>query len=156
MLTHFDKDGKAIMVDVTEKKETLREAVASGKIYMNEETFKRVKEGTVEKGDVLGVARVAGIMGAKKTSELIPMCHPLLLTGIKLEMILYSEELYIEVRSIVKVNGQTGVEMEGLTAVSVALLTIYDMCKAMDKKMYITDIKLCRKTGGKSGEFINE
>lgn len=156
MLTHFDKDGKAIMVDVTEKKETLREAIASGKIYMNEETFKKVKEGTIEKGDVLGVARVAGIMGAKKTSELIPMCHPLLLTGIKLEMILYPEELYIEVRSIVKVNGQTGVEMEGLTAVSIALLTIYDMCKAMDKKMYITDIKLCKKTGGKSGEFINE
>lgn len=156
MLTHFDEHGKAIMVDVTDKKETFREAVTSGKIYMSKETFNRVKNGGIEKGDVLGVARVAGIMAAKKTSDLIPMCHPLFITGIKIEFILCEKEFSIEARSIVKISGKTGVEMEGLTGVSVALLTIYDMCKAMDKKMYISDIKLCKKTGGKSGEFINE
>lgn len=156
MLTHFDEHGKAIMVDVTDKKETFREAVTSGKIYMSEETFNRVKNGGIEKGDVLGVARVAGIMAAKKTSDLIPMCHPLFITGIKIEFVLCEKEFSIEARSIVKISGKTGVEMEGLTGVSVALLTIYDMCKAMDKKMYISDIKLCKKTGGKSGEFINE
>ncbi len=156
MLTHFDEDGKAIMVDVTEKKETKRVAVTSGKITMNLETYNRVKEGTIEKGDVLGVARVAGIMAAKKTSDLIPMCHPLFLTGVEVEFNFLDGELAIEARVTVKTFGKTGVEMEALTAVSTTLLTIYDMCKAMDKSMIISDIKLCKKTGGKSGEFINE
>lgn len=156
MLTHFDEDGKAIMVDITEKKETKRVAVTSGKITMNLETYNRVKEGTIEKGDVLGVARVAGIMAAKKTSDLIPMCHPLFLTGVEVEFNFLDGELAIEARVTVKTFGKTGVEMEALTAVSTTLLTIYDMCKAMDKSMIISDIKLCKKTGGKSGEFINE
>lgn len=156
MLTHFDEDGKAIMVDVTEKKETKRVAVTSGKITMNLETYNRVKKGTIEKGDVLGVARVAGIMAAKKTSDLIPMCHPLFLTGVEVEFNFLDGELAIEARVTVKTFGKTGVEMEALTAVSTTLLTIYDMCKAMDKSMIISDIKLCKKTGGKSGEFINE
>lgn len=156
MLTHFDEDGKAIMVDVTEKKETKRVAVTSGKITMNLETYNRVKEGTIEKGDVLGVARVAGIMAAKKTNDLIPMCHPLFLTGVEVEFNFLDGELAIEARVTVKTFGKTGVEMEALTAVSTTLLTIYDMCKAMDKSMIISDIKLCKKTGGKSGEFINE
>lgn len=156
MLTHFDEDGKAIMVDVTEKKETKRVAVTSGKITMNLETYNRVKEGTIEKGDVLGVARVAGIMAAKKTSDLIPMCHPLFLTGVEVEFNFLDGELAIEARVTVKTFGKTGVEMEALTAVSTTLLTIYDMCKAMDKSMIISDIKLCKKTGGKSREFINE
>ncbi|MEG1979049.1 MAG: cyclic pyranopterin monophosphate synthase MoaC [Cetobacterium sp.] len=156
MLTHFNKDGKAIMVDVTEKNETKREAITSGKIFMNFETFQKVKDGTIEKGDVLGVARVAGIMAAKKTSDLIPMCHPLFITGVDIEFILNEEKLMIEARATVKTQGKTGVEMEALTAVTTSLLTIYDMCKAIDKAMTITDIKLCRKIGGKSGEFINE
>ncbi len=156
MLTHFNKDGKAIMVDVTEKNETKREAVTSGKIFMNFETFQKIKEGTIEKGDVLGVARIAGIMAAKKTSDLIPMCHPLFITGVDIEFFLNEVSLMVEVRAIVKTQGKTGVEMEALTAVTTSLLTIYDMCKAMDKSMMITDIKLCKKTGGKSGEFINE
>ena len=156
MLTHFDEDGKAIIVDITEKKETKRVAVTSGKITMNLETYNRVKEGTIEKGDVLGVARIAGIMAAKKTSDLIPMCHPLLLTGVEVEFNFLDGELAIEARVTVKTFGKTGVEMEALTAVSTTLLTIYDMCKAMDKSMIISDIKLCKKTGGKSGEFINE
>ncbi|MEG2960983.1 MAG: cyclic pyranopterin monophosphate synthase MoaC [Cetobacterium sp.] len=156
MLTHFNKDGKAIMVDVTEKNETKREAITSGKIFMNFETFQKVKDGTIEKGDVLGVARVAGIMAAKKTSDLIPMCHPLFITGVDIKFILNEEKLMIEARATVKTQGKTGVEMEALTAVTTSLLTIYDMCKAIDKAMTITDIKLCRKIGGKSGEFINE
>ncbi|MEG0070037.1 cyclic pyranopterin monophosphate synthase MoaC [Cetobacterium sp.] len=156
MLTHFNKDGKAIMVDVTEKNETKREAITSGKIFMNFETFQKVKDGTIEKGDVLGVARVAGIMAAKKTSDLIPMCHPLFITGVDIAFILNEEKLMIEARATVKTQGKTGVEMEALTAVTTSLLTIYDMCKAIDKAMTITDIKLCRKIGGKSGEFINE
>ncbi|MEG1583328.1 MAG: cyclic pyranopterin monophosphate synthase MoaC [Cetobacterium sp.] len=156
MLTHFNKDGKAIMVDVTEKNETKREAITSGKIFMNFETFQKIKDGNIEKGDVLGVARVAGIMAAKKTSDLIPMCHPLFITGVDIEFVLNEEKLMIEARATVKTQGKTGVEMEALTAVTTSLLTIYDMCKAIDKAMTITDIKLCRKIGGKSGEFINE
>ena len=156
MLTHFNEDGKAIMVDVTEKKETKRVAITSGKITMNEETYNRVKEGNIEKGDVLGVARVAGIMAAKKTSDLIPMCHPLFLTGVEVEFNFSDEDLTIESKVTVKTFGKTGVEMEALTGVSTVLLTIYDMCKAMDKTMLISDIKLCKKMGGKSGEFINE
>lgn len=156
MLTHFNEDGKAVMVDITEKNETKRVALTKGKISMNKETYIKVKEGTIQKGDVLGVARVAAIMGAKKTSDLIPMCHPLFITGVEVDFNFLDNELSIEAVASVKTAGKTGVEMEALTAVTTALLTIYDMCKAMDKTMLITDIKLCRKSGGKSGEFINE
>lgn len=156
MLTHFNEDGKAVMVDITEKNETKRVAITKGKISMNKETYLKVKEGTIQKGDVLGVARVAAIMGAKKTSDLIPMCHPLFITGVEVDFNFLDNELSIEAVASVKTAGKTGVEMEALTAVTTALLTIYDMCKAMDKTMLITDIKLCRKSGGKSGEFINE
>lgn len=153
MLTHFDRDGKAIMVDVTEKKSTERIALAIGTITMNKETFQVVKNGNAKKGDVLGVARVAGIMGSKKTGELIPMCHPLFLTGCKIDFHLDEENSSIDVKCEVKTYGQTGVEMEALTGVNIALLTIYDMCKAMDKRMTISNIHLESKIGGKSGEF---
>lgn len=155
MLTHFNKDGKAYMVDVSEKNETKRIAISSGKIFTNDETLKKIKEGDIKKGDVLGVARVAAIMAAKKTSELIPMCHPLFLTGVDIEFKLDELKQSVECIATVKTTGKTGVEMEALTAVNVALLTIYDMCKAMDKKMVIGEIKLLEKQGGKSGHFIN-
>ena len=154
-LTHFDEKGKAIMVDVTEKKETVREATATGKITVNEEVFQAVKNGTAGKGDVLGVATTAGIMGAKRTSDLIPMCHILPITKCKVEFELVESELAIYCDCTVRVTGKTGVEMEALTGVSVALLTVYDMCKAMDKKMEIGEIYLVKKTGGKSGTIEN-
>ena len=138
------------MVDVSAKTETAREAVAEGRISMSRECFEKVKEGEMGKGDVLGVARVAGIMGAKKTSELIPLCHLLHLTKVEI-----SFELE-EGTSSVRTTGRTGVEMEALTGVQVALLTIYDMCKAVDKSMEMTDIHLCRKSGGKSGDFVRK
>lgn len=150
--THFDENGKAVMVDVTAKKDTVREAVAEGKIVVNREVFRAVKEGTVKKGDVLGVAATAGIMGTKRTSELIPMCHILPITNCKVDFEMDEDECAIYCRCKVKVTGKTGVEMEALTGVSVALLTIYDMCKAMDKFMEIEEIHLLRKTGGKSGD----
>lgn len=153
--THFDENGKAVMVDVTAKKDTVREAVAEGKIVVNREVFRAVKEGTVRKGDVLGVAATAGIMGTKRTSELIPMCHILPITNCKVDFEMDEDECAIYCRCKVKVTGKTGVEMEALTGVSVALLTIYDMCKALDKFMEIQDIYLCKKTGGKSGEIVN-
>lgn len=154
-LTHFDEKGKAIMVDVTEKKETVREATATGKITVNKEVFQAVKSGTAGKGDVLGVATTAGIMGAKRTSDLIPMCHILPITKCKVEFELVESELAIYCDCTVRVTGKTGVEMEALTGVSVALLTVYDMCKAMDKKMEIGEIYLVKKTGGKSGTIEN-
>ncbi|MGL5798236.1 MAG: cyclic pyranopterin monophosphate synthase MoaC, partial [Cetobacterium sp.] len=147
---------KAIMVDVTQKKETERLAIAKGQISMNSETYLKVKEGTIKKGDVLGVARVAGIMSAKKTSDLIPMCHPLFITGVEIDYEFNDSELLIEVTATVKIYGKTGVEMEALTAVTTSLLTIYDMCKAMDKSMILNNIRVYKKTGGKSGEFINK
>ncbi|MEG0857071.1 MAG: cyclic pyranopterin monophosphate synthase MoaC [Terrisporobacter sp.] len=153
-LTHFDLNGNAIMVDVTNKNITERQAIASGKIYVNEETYKRIVEGSIEKGNVLGVARISGIMATKKTSELIPMCHPLMLTKSKIDFHFNEEEKSITATSLVKLSGKTGVEMEALTGVNIALLTIYDMCKAMDKSMIISDIHLIKKTGGKSGDFI--
>ena len=153
--THFDEKGKAIMVDVTEKQDTVREATATGKITVNEEVFRAVKEGTAGKGDVLGVATTAGIMGAKRTSDLIPMCHILPITNCKIRFEKDPKNLEITCFCTVKVTGKTGVEMEALTGVSVALLTIYDMCKALDKFMEIQDIYLCKKTGGKSGEIVN-
>lgn len=152
-LTHFDADGKAWMVDVGGKAETDRTAVAHGKIFVNEEVFAAIKNGTSKKGDVLGVARVAGIMGAKRTSELIPLCHILMLTKCSVEFELHEEECSVEAICIVKTHGKTGVEMEALTGVQVALLTVYDMCKAIDKGMVIGEVCLLRKEGGKSGVY---
>nr|WP_308691901.1 cyclic pyranopterin monophosphate synthase MoaC [uncultured Terrisporobacter sp.] len=155
-LNHFDSKGNAIMVDVTEKNITQRQAIARGKIFVNKETYDRILQGNMAKGDVLAVARVAGIMATKKTSELIPMCHPLMLTKSQIDFEFNEEEKSITAISLVKLAGQTGVEMEALTGVNVALLTIYDMCKAIDKNMVISDIHLVEKTGGKSGKFTFE
>jgi cyclic pyranopterin monophosphate synthase len=152
-LTHFDKEGNARMVDVTGKKITARIAVAGGSVLMKPETIRLVSQGKVEKGDVLGVARVAGIMAAKKTHDLIPMCHPLNLTSVLIEFDIDTESNRINIKSTVKLKGQTGVEMEALTAAAVAALTIYDMCKAADKEMIISDVMLLEKSGGKSGTF---
>ncbi len=155
-LTHFDKNGHAVMVDVTEKADTVREATAAGKIRVSKEVYEAVQQGTVKKGDVLSVAATAGIMGAKKTSDLIPMCHILPLTNCRIWFEMKPREQEIHCFCTVKVTGKTGVEMEALTGVSTALLTIYDMCKALDKSMEIGEIYLCRKTGGKSGDIVNE
>lgn len=152
-LTHFDEKGNAVMVDVSDKEVTSRMAIATGRIKVNEAVFKAIAEGTVKKGDVLGVARIAGIMAAKKTWDLIPMCHPLMLTKCSIEFLLDEKQLEVEANCLVKVNGKTGVEMEALTGVNVALLTIYDMCKAIDKSMVIKEIKLLEKQGGKSGHY---
>ena len=155
-LNHFDSKGNAIMVDITEKNITERKAIAKGKIFVNGETYKRILDGNMIKGDVLGVARIAGLMATKKTSDLIPMCHPLMLTKSQIDFEFNEEEKSITAISTVKLSGKTGVEMEALTGVNVALLTIYDMCKAIDKNMVISDIHLVEKTGGKSGNFISE
>ncbi|MHB8073030.1 cyclic pyranopterin monophosphate synthase MoaC [Desulfosporosinus fructosivorans] len=151
-LTHFDEEGRARMVDVSDKAETARMAIARGKITVKPETFERIRSGLIAKGDVLAVAQVAGIMAAKQTSQIIPMCHPLMITGAKLSFNLVEPD-EVNIEAIVKVNGKTGIEMEALTAVSVAALTIYDMCKAMDKTMTIGDIYLVEKSGGKSGHY---
>ncbi len=153
--THFDENGKAFMVDVTDKKETVRTAAAVGTIKVSKEVFDAVKNGTVGKGDVLGVATTAGIMGVKRTSDLIPMCHILPITNCRIQFEMDPEECAIHCTCTVKVTGKTGVEMEALTGVSTALLTVYDMCKAIDKSMEISGIYLRRKTGGKSGEIVN-
>ncbi len=152
-LTHFDSSGAAIMVDVSEKRETMRTAVATGRIRMTEKTMEAIQSGTVQKGDVLGVARVAGIMAVKRTPDLIPMCHPLLITKCSLDFILHREACQVEAVCTVGLTGKTGVEMEALTGVSVALLTIYDMCKSLDKSMEISGVCLAEKTGGKSGTY---
>ncbi len=152
--THFDDSGNAIMVDVTDKEVTERTAVAAGGILVSREVYDAVKGGSAKKGDVLGTARVAGIMAAKRTSELIPMCHPLMLTKVTVDFELEEESHRIRCVCTAKLSGKTGVEMEALTGVSVALLTIYDMCKAMDRAMRIEDIHLVEKMGGKSGHFI--
>ena len=154
-LNHFDEAGRAVMVDVSAKPATSREAVARGRIRVSPAVFAAIEQGTVAKGDVLGVARIAGIMAAKRTWELIPLCHPLALTKCTVDFTLLAEQLAVEATATVRVNGQTGVEMEALTAVSTALLTIYDMCKALDKTMTIGDIALVEKSGGKSGHFVN-
>lgn len=150
--THFNEEGRAHMVEVGHKEDTKRVAIARGKIRMKRETVEKVKEGLIEKGDVLSVAQVAGIMGAKKTSDLILMCHNINLTGVDIRFNILEEA--IEVEAEVKTIGKTGVEMEALTAVSITCLTIYDMCKAIDKDMIIEDIKLMKKTGGKSGDYV--
>lgn len=153
--THFDEQGNAIMVDVGEKDDTVREAVARGMIRMSRACFDKVIDGTMKKGDVLGVARVAGIMGAKRTSDLIPLCHIINLTKVSVDFIIHEEDCRIEVVCTAKTVGKTGVEMEALTGVTTTLLTIYDMCKAVDKFMQIEDVCLVHKTGGKSGELHN-
>lgn len=152
--THFDDSGNAIMVDVTDKEITERIAVAAGDISVSREVYDAVKGGSAKKGDVLGTARIAGIMAAKRTSELIPMCHPLMLTKVTIDFELEEESCQVRCICTAKLSGRTGVEMEALTGVSVALLTIYDMCKAMDRAMKIGDIHLVEKSGGKSGHFI--
>ena len=154
--THFKKDGSAVMVDVHEKPDTYRIARASGKIRVNPEVFAAVRDHTAKKGDVLGVARLAGIMGAKKNAELIPLCHIVPLTNCEVTFTLCETDRTITAVCTTSCVGKTGVEMEALTGVNIALLTIYDMCKAVDKAMRISDIRLCRKTGGKSGTLILE
>ena len=153
-LNHFDEHGNAVMVDVSEKNITARTAVASGQIHVSREVFDAIVHGTAAKGDVLGVARVAGIMAAKQTSSLIPMCHPLMISKCQVDFELDEENLAVKAICMVKVSGKTGVEMEALTGVSVTLLTISDMCKALDKRMEIGEIHLDSKSGGKSGEFV--
>lgn len=155
-LTHFNEKGEAWMVDVTGKEITVRQAVAKGMISMNRQAFEAVKSGTIQKGDVLGTARIAGIMGAKKTSSLIPLCHPVALTRCTVEFELLEEKQAVVASCTARTEGKTGVEMEALTGVNAALLTIYDMCKALDKKMVIGQIRLVHKTGGKSGEIRND
>lgn len=152
-LTHFNEQGRAKMVDVTGKTVTCRIAVAKGEIHMSRETLGRIRSGTVKKGDVLAVAQVAGIQAAKHTWELIPMCHPLPLTGIDISFALLEEPFRVEITAAVTCTGVTGVEMEALTAVSSAALTIYDMCKAIQKDMRIEHIRLLSKSGGKSGDY---
>lgn len=154
-LTHFDEHGKAVMVDVTEKRDTVREATAVGKITVSQAVYDAVEQGKIGKGDVLGVATTAGIMGAKRTAELIPMCHILPITNCRVRFEMVPEERAVYCWCTVKMTGKTGVEMEALTGVSVALLTVYDMCKALDKTMEIGGISLCKKTGGKSGTVEN-
>ncbi len=154
--THIDSDGNAVMVDVSGKAVTSRTAVASGRIQMSLVCYEAVRQGTMKKGDVLGVAQIGGIMGAKRTSELIPLCHILNLTKCGVQFFFHDETQEIEAQCTVCCDGKTGVEMEALTGVSIALLTVYDMCKAVDKRMCIRDIHLVEKTGGKSGHFQYE
>jgi cyclic pyranopterin monophosphate synthase len=152
-LTHFDEKGQALMVDVGEKDVTMREAVARGEIRMKPETLDLIIEGKAKKGDVLGVARIAAIMAAKRTPELIPLAHPLPLSSVRVEFLPNRERSVVEIEARVKVTARTGVEMEALTAVAVAGLTIYDMCKAVDRDMVISEIRLMEKSGGRSGHF---
>jgi len=152
-LTHFNSEGRAKMVDVGEKDITVREAVASGSVFVNENTFRLITSGEIEKGDVLAVAQVAGIMAAKKTSDIIPMCHPISITGVDISFSTDDARNAVDITATVRCRGETGVEMEALTAVSAAALTIYDMCKAVQKDIKICDIRLLKKTGGKSGDY---
>jgi len=153
-LTHFNSDGRAKMVDVTGKEDSEREAVAQGSIVMSPATVALIKQGAMGKGDVLAVAQVAAIMGAKKTPDIIPMCHPVMLSGINIDLSINESESAVNIVAKVKTTGKTGVEMEALTAIATAALTIYDMCKAKDKNMIIKDIRLIEKKGGKSGHYI--
>ena len=152
-LTHINEEGRAKMVDVSEKHDTIREAVAVGSVSMKRETLDRIKEGSISKGDVLAVAQVGGIMGAKSTPQIIPMCHPIMISGCDISFKIDFKNTKIEIIATAKTVGKTGIEMEALTAVSTAALTIYDMCKAIDKEMVINNIMLIKKTGGKSGLF---
>jgi cyclic pyranopterin monophosphate synthase len=155
-LTHIDADGNAVMVDVSEKSETERKAVAKGTIFMQSETLARIMDGGIKKGDVLGVAQLAGIMGAKRTPDIIPLCHPLNLSSVKVDLVCDPDRNAVDITAMCKLSGQTGVEMEALSAASIAALTVYDMCKAMDRSMKIGDIRLIHKSGGKSGTFEAE
>jgi len=151
--THIDAEGNARMVDVGEKSVTERSATARGTVLMAAETLAKIQERGFKKGDVLSVAQLAGIMGAKRTPDLIPLCHPLMLTSVKVHLTCDPSRNAVDIEATCKLSGKTGVEMEALTAVSVAALTVYDMCKAVDKAMHITDVRLVHKAGGKSGEF---
>jgi len=152
-LTHFDAAGNAVMVDVTAKPASERIAVASGRVLMRRETLDLIEQGGVKKGDVLSVAQLAGIMGAKRTADLIPLCHPLPLSGVKVELVCQADPPAVEITATCRVRGPTGVEMEALCAVSAAALTVYDMCKAVDRGMTITEVRLRHKAGGRSGSF---
>ena len=154
--THFNEQGRAKMVNVGEKPVTQRTAVAAARVLVNEQTFSLIRSGGMKKGDVLTVAQIAGVMGAKRTPDLIPMCHPILMEGINLELHLDESRRSVEITATVSCDGKTGVEMEALTAVSTAALTVYDMCKAVQKDMTITDIRLIRKTGGVHGDYNRE
>lgn len=154
--THFDDQGRARMVNVGQKDVTGRTAVAAGRVLLNRTTFDLIRSGGVKKGDVLTVAQIAGIMGAKRTPDLIPMCHPILIDGVDLQLHLDETRCSVEIQAVLRCNGRTGVEMEALTAVSVAALTIYDMCKAVQRDMVIADIHLVRKTGGVHGDYQRE
>ena len=151
--THFDAEGKAVMVDVSDKEVTERVAEARGSVVMQPATLQMIRDGGVKKGDVLAVARLAGIMGAKRTPDLIPLCHPLALTSVQVDLTLDEERSAVDITATCKLKGRTGVEMEALTAVAVAALTVYDMCKAVDRGMRITEVRLTRKDGGKSGRY---
>ena len=153
-LTHINEQGRACMVDVTQKDVTFRQAEAEGRVRVNSETLALIRTGGTPKGDVLAVAQVAGIMAAKRTDELIPMCHSVALTGVDLRFAV--EEDAVLIQAEVRCRGETGVEMEALTAVTAAALTIYDMCKAVQRDMEITDVRLCRKSGGKTGDYVKE
>lgn len=154
--THFNDEGKAKMVDVGDKDITHRTAKAAARVRVNAETFALIRDGGMKKGDVLTVAQIAGIMGAKRTADLIPMCHPLFINGADLKLSLNEENLSVDIEAVVSCTGKTGVEMEALTAVSVAALTVYDMCKAVQKDIVITDVRLLEKTGGIHGDFVRE
>ena len=154
--THFNDEGRARMVDVGDKNITRRTATAAARVLVNRETFALIRSGGMKKGDVLTVAQIAGVMGAKRTPDLIPMCHPILMDGIDLSLSLDEERVSVEIRATVSCDGRTGVEMEALTAVSTAALTVYDMCKAVQKDMVITDVRLVSKTGGVHGDYCRE
>ena len=154
--THFNEEGRAKMVDVGEKPVSKRTATAAARVLVNEQTFALIRSGNIKKGDVLSVAQVAGIMGAKRTPDLIPMCHPILLGGINMEMTLNENRKSIEIKATVTCEGKTGVEIEALTAVSTAALAVYDMCKSVQKDILITDIRLLSKTGGAHGDYFRE
>ena len=154
--THFNEQGKAKMVDVGEKPISQRVAVAGARVLVNENTFALIKSGGMKKGDVLTVAQIAGVMGAKRTPDIIPMCHPILMDGINLELSLDDNRLSFEIKAEVRCDGRTGVEMEALSAVSIAALTVYDMCKAVQKDMVISDIRLISKTGGVHGDYYRK
>lgn len=154
--SHFNEHGRARMVDVSEKADTVRMAVAYGRVLVNEETFRLIQSGGLKKGDVLTTAQIGGIMGAKRTADIIPMCHPIFLSGVDLDFQMDERQLSIEIYATTKCTGATGVEMEALTAVAVAALTVYDMCKAVQRDIVIDKICLLKKTGGKSGEFLRK
>jgi cyclic pyranopterin monophosphate synthase len=155
-LTHFDEKGRAKMVDVSKKKETVREAIVQGSVFMHPATFKKIMGGEISKGDVFAVAKVAGIMAAKRTAEIIPMCHPLNLSHVEVNFYPIEKQSRIDVEARVRIKARTGVEMEGFVAVAAAGLTIYDMCKAIDRGMVISDIHLVMKKGGKSGTYLTK